>query len=83
MSTLHFKVLKPHIKDCSALANAKRGVWSTSWAFLKQLEYRDAAGRLRKDMAGQRWWRIGCNHIGCEAEIAVSETSILEALPHE
>jgi hypothetical protein len=80
---LRHRILRGHNKGCVALAETKRRVWGTPWAYLRAVEYRDSVGRLRKDMSGSRWWRIGCNHIGCKAEIAVCERDILEHLPHE
>lgn len=82
---LRFKVLHPHMPQCVALRETRKGVWGTPWAYLKASQYRDWAGRLQvmKIGRGRRWWLIGCNCVGCPAEIAVDETSILECLPHD
>lgn len=80
---LRHRILKAHRKNCTALATTKRRFWGTPWAYLDGIEYRDSAGRLRKDMTGSRWWRIRCNSLECNAEVAVCERDILEHLPHE
>lgn len=73
-------LLAGHKPDCYALKNSRTRFWGTPWAFLKEVEYRDTIGRRTKQ-GGTRWWRAGCNCIGCPAEVIVNETAILETLP--
>lgn len=85
---LKFKVLRPHRPHCRALAltqmRDKTMRWPTPWAYLKEAQYRDSAGRLQQKnrSRGRRWWLIGCNCTDCDAEIVIEESSILECLPH-
>lgn len=83
--SLRFKILRDHQKGCGAVDQVRKRHWGTPWAFLKEVQYRDGAGRLqtKNKWRGRRWWLIGCNSIGCRAEIVVEETSILEGLPRD
>ena len=84
-SSLRFKILREHVPDCAAVEMTRKRVWTTPWAYLREVQYRDSAGRLQSKNIGRgrRWWVIGCNHHGCPAEIAVDELTILEGLPRD
>lgn len=75
------RVIAPHVAGCYALREATSGVWGTPWAFLREVQYRDAIGR-KIEHGGTRWWLIGCNSHECTALIVVNETDILERLPN-
>jgi len=81
--SLRFKILREHAPGCVAVEMTRKRFWTTPWAYLREAQYRDSAGRLqtKKIGRGRRWWLIGCNHHGCPAEVAVDELTILEGLP--
>jgi hypothetical protein len=76
------KILRKHNKDCRAAKNHKTGFWSSPWAYLDRIVYRDSMGR-KHPHGSSRWWIIRCNDPDCYAQIMVKEKSILEALPKE
>jgi hypothetical protein len=72
----NWKVLIPHHKGCRAEHHVKERRWGTPWAYLQEIEHRDASGRLSRH--GTRWWRTRCNSTDCPAVMVINETFLLE-----
>lgn len=73
--------LSGHRPGCYSLQNFTEGRWSTVWAFMFEVVYRDSLGRENFQGTSRRWWKVKCNDPECPAQILVAEDSILEGLP--
>ena len=77
---MKFYQLEKHSKHCYAVKTAKTGDWSHPWGVIRQT-YVSGSSNTPKRRGYTQWFTVGCNCVGCPAELAIRFDDIMVKAP--